>query len=408
MTSDRSSEDRTGTMTGAYLSRGVSATKEEVHKAVSGQSRGLVPGAFCKILPDPAGDPAWCAAIHADGAGTKSSAAYLMYRESDDPSWFSGLAQDSLVMNTDDLLCVGAVNDFYVSNTIGRNAHRIDASCLAALIHGYDAVIQRLQEAGITITMTGGETADVGDLVRTVICDSTVFVRMQRQDVIDAGQIGPGLAIVGLSSSGIMKGETRENSGIGSNGLTAARHLLLHPDYRARYPESFSDTLRNDLAYCGSWHLEDHLPDSSLTVGEAILSPTRTYLPVVRDILKAAAPGSIRGLIHCTGGGQAKCRDFGQSVRIVKDSLFPMPPIFAAIRESRQMSDEELYQVFNMGHRLELYCEPSAVDVILSSCRVYNLSARVVGYTEPAGDPEQNEVIIQTHGRTLVYRSRPH
>ena len=247
----------------SYLSRGVSATKEDVKKAVSGQSRGEFPGSFCKIIPDPAGDPAWCAAMHADGAGTKSSVAYLMYRETGNPGWFSGIAQDSLVMNTDDLLCIGAVDHFYVSNTIGRNAHRVDADCLAALIGGYDNVIARLQDAGIHITMTGGETADVGDLVRTVICDSTVFVRLERRRVLDASQIKPGLAIIGLSSTGQLSGETRENSGMGSNGLTAARHLLLHGDYRARYPESFSDTLPADKAYSGRWQLTDQIGRAS-------------------------------------------------------------------------------------------------------------------------------------------------
>jgi phosphoribosylformylglycinamidine cyclo-ligase len=397
--------DMAGDMTDSYLARGVSATKDDVHKAVRNQSRGLYPGAFCKILPDPAGDPRWCSAIHADGAGTKSSVAYLMYRETGDPAWFAGLAQDALVMNTDDLLCIGAVTDFFVSNTIGRNAHRIDGACLAALIDGYDDAIARLNDAGIAITMTGGETADVGDLVRTVICDSTVFVRLRRNDVIDAGQIRPGLAIVGLSSAGTMDGEEKENSGIGSNGLTAARHLLLHSVYRSKYPESYSDTLRADQAYCGSWHLDDPLPGTSLTVGAAILSPTRSYLPVVRDIIETAVPDSIYGLIHCTGGGQAKCRDFGQPVRIVKDNLFPMPAIFAAIRETGQMSDRELYQVFNMGHRLEIYCDPQVVPTILSVCQAYCLDARVVGYTEKT-ETDGREVVIKDQGQTLIYQSR--
>lgn len=398
--------DKTGSgRTDAYLARGVSATKDDVHQAVRCQERGLYPGAFCKIIPDPAGDPLWCSSIHADGAGTKSSVAWLMYRETGDPAWFAGLAQDALVMNTDDLLCIGAVDHFYVSNTIGRNAHRFDGACLAALINGYDSTIARLNKEGISITMTGGETADVGDLVRTVICDATVFVRLMRSQVIDAGRIGPGLAVVGLSSSGTMAGEEKENSGIGSNGLTAARHLLLHADYRSRYPESFADTLSPDQAYCGSWHLEDPLPGSSLSIGEAILSPTRTYLPVIRDIFRQTEPGAIRGLIHCTGGGQAKCRDFGQAVRIVKDNLFTPPPIFAAIRETGQMDDREMYQVFNMGHRLELYCKPQAVSAILETCQSWHLEARIVGYTEKSGY-DGREVVIKDHGQTLSYRSR--
>ena len=386
----------------SYLSRGVSATKEDVKKAVSGQSRGEFPGSFCKIIPDPAGDPAWCAAMHADGAGTKSSVAYLMYRETGNPGWFSGIAQDSLVMNTDDLLCIGAADHFYVSNTIGRNAHRVDANCLAALISGYDNVITRLQDAGIHITMTGGETADVGDLVRTVICDSTVFVRLERSQVIDASQIKPGLAIIGLSSTGQLSDENRENSGMGSNGLTAARHLLLHGDYRDRYPESFSDTLPSDKAYNGRWQLADHLPGSSLTVGEAILSPTRSYLPIIKDMLALPEHG-IQALIHCTGGGQAKCRDFGHGIRYVKDNLFDMPPLFAAIEASGQISREEMYQVFNMGHRLEIYCEEPFIDRLLNVCAQHGLAAQVIGHTERAADPNHNAVLIRDDRQVYEY-----
>lgn len=386
----------------SYLSRGVSATKDDVKKAVSGQSRGEFPGSFCKIIADPAGDPAWCAAMHADGAGTKSSLAYLMYRETGSPAWFSGIAQDSLVMNTDDLLCIGATDDFYVSNTIGRNAHRVDAACLAALISGYDDVIARLQDAGIRITMTGGETADVGDLVRTVICDSTIFVRLKREDVIDAARIKPGLAIIGLSSTGRLPGESQDNSGMGSNGLTAARHLLLHGDYRSLYPESFSDTLTSGQAYSGRWLLTDRLPGSSLSVGEAILSPTRSYLPVVRDMLAQPEHG-IQALIHCTGGGLAKCRDFGHGIRYVKDQLFDMPPLFAAIEESGQISREEMYQVFNMGHRLEIYCEEHSVDQLLTISQRHGLAAKVIGHTEPSADPNHNAVQIRDGQRVFEY-----
>lgn len=388
----------------AYLSRGVSAVKEDVHRAVSFQDKGLFPGAFCKVFPDPAGDIQFCAALHADGAGTKSSVAYLMYRESGDPSWFSGLAQDALIMNTDDLLCIGAVNQFYISNTIGRNAHRIDGDCLSALIGGYDAILSRLNQAGIKAIMTGGETADVGDLVQTVICDATVFVRLPRRQVIDASRIRPDLSIIGFSSFGTMKGEKKENSGIGSNGLTAARHVLLHEDYRTRYPESYAQTLSPEQAYCGIWHLEDRLPGSELTLGEALLSPTRTYLPVMKEIFSQIGTDPVLGLIHCTGGGQTKCLSFGHSVRFIKDNLFPTPPLFAAIRDSGQIKDQEMYQVFNMGHRLELYCDSSVVDEILAICRAYELEARIIGRTEP-GDGE-NEVVIKDHGKTFVYRSK--
>lgn len=386
----------------SYLSRGVSPTKDDVKKAVSTQSPGVFPGSFCKIIPDLAGDPDWCMAVHADGAGTKSSVAYLQYRETGDPSWFTGIAQDSLVMNTDDLLCIGAVDGFKISNTIGRNAHRVDAACLSAIISGYDQFISRLRELGTDIEMTGGETADVGDLVRTVICDSTVVVRLPRQKVIQASRMRPGQVIVGLASFGRTVYENQENSGIGSNGLTAARHLLLHHDYFAKYPESFADTLPEDKAYCGAWHLADQLPGSSLTVGEAILSPTRTYLPVVREILQTAGD-AITGLIHCTGGGQVKCRDFGQGIRYVKDNLFPTPPLFQAISESGEVGAAEMYQIFNMGHRLEIYCDEGSAGKIIEISARFGLPARKIGYTEASAGALGNEVVIRDQGHTFEY-----
>lgn len=386
----------------AYLSRGVSPTKDDVKKAVAKQSPGVFPGSFCKIIPDLAGDPDWCIAVHADGAGTKSSAAYLMYRETGDPSWFSGIAQDSLVMNTDDLLCIGAIDGFKISNTIGRNAHRVDAACLAAIIGGYDEIIAKLNQLGADIEMTGGETADVGDLVRTVICDSTVVVRLPRRQVVQASQIKPGQVIIGLASFGQTSYETCENSGIGSNGLTAARHLLLHHDYLTQYPESCADTLPDGKAYCGAWHLDDQLPDSTLSVGAAILSPTRTYLPVMREILPMLGD-SISGLIHCTGGGQIKCRDFGQGLRYVKDNLFPTPPVFKAIAANGDVGEAEMYQIFNMGHRLEIYCDESAAEQIIEICARFNLQARRIGFTESSADPSVNEVIIRDQGREFSF-----
>jgi len=289
----------------SYLSRGVSPTKDDVKKAISSQSAGVFPGAFCKLVEDIAGDPDYCLAVHADGAGTKSSAAYLQYKETGDVSWFSSLAQDSLVMNTDDLACVGAVSGLSLSNTIGRNAHRVNGACIAALITGYDRIVNKLQDLGIDIRMTGGETADVGDLVRTVIVDSTLIARMKREDVINAADIKPGHVIVGLSSSGKATYEDDENSGMSSNGLTAARHMLLSKYYLEKYPESVSETIPEDKVYCGKFRLEDLLPDSKMTVGEAILSPTRTFLPVISKVL-AVHRSSISGLIHCTGGGLVK------------------------------------------------------------------------------------------------------
>ncbi|NLK88882.1 MAG: phosphoribosylformylglycinamidine cyclo-ligase [Clostridiaceae bacterium] len=386
----------------SYLSRGVSPSKDDVKQAVSTQSPGIFPGSFCKIIEDLAGDPAWCSAVHADGAGTKSSAAYLMYRETGDPSWFSGIAQDSLVMNTDDLLCIGAVDGFRISNTIGRNAHRVDAACLSAIINGYDLVINQLKGHGIDLLMTGGETADVGDLVRTVICDSTVVVRLPRRNVIQAANIRPGQIIIGLASAGKTSYESTENSGIGSNGLTAARHLLLHPDYLGKYPESCSETIPTGKAYCGSWHLEDRLPGTSLSIGQAILSPTRTYLPVMRRILPAVGH-HISGIIHCTGGGQVKCRDFGKGIRYVKENLFPVPAIFRAIQESDEIKAAEMYQVFNMGHRMEIYCDEAAMTEIQAICADFSLEARLIGYTEQSERGEDNEVVIRAQGSTFVY-----
>ena len=386
----------------SYLSRGVSPTKDDVKKAVSGQSGGVFPGTFCKLVEDIAGDPDYCLAVHADGAGTKSSAAYLAYRETGDVGWFSSLAQDSLVMNTDDLACVGAVSGLSLSNTIGRNAHRVDGACIAAVIRGYDAVIEKLRGLGIDIRMTGGETADVGDLVRTIIVDSTLVARVRRDEVVNASGIKPGHVIVGLSSSGKASYEDKENSGISSNGLTAARHMLLSKYYLEKYPESVSETIPADKVYCGKFRLEDRLPGSSLTVGEAILSPTRTYLPVISEVLSKHRE-SISGIIHCTGGGQAKCKDFGKNLRYVKDNLFPFPPIFQAIFESGEIPLREMYQVFNCGHRIEFYCDESAVQDIIAIAAHFGIEAKVIGHVEALPEGSSNEVVISSGNEKFIY-----
>ncbi len=380
-------------MSDAYLSRGVSSTKDEVKAAVSSQDQGLYPGSFCKIIADPAGNKDWCAAIHADGAGTKSAAAYMMYRETGNPEWFSGIAQDSLVMNTDDLLAIGSTGPFYLSNTIGRNAHRIPGEVLNSIISGYDTVIAKMRESGIEIIMTGGETADVGDLVQTVICDSTVVTRMLRKKVISAANIIPGLDIVGLSSTGQTTYEDTENSGISSNGLTAARHILLHHDYVKKYPETFSETIAENKIYVGPYYLEDTLSGSSMSVGEAILSPTRTYLPPVAEMLVSHYE-DILGIIHCTGGGQVKCIDFSSGIRYVKDQLFAVPALFQAILNTGEVAEKEAYQIFNMGHRLEIYCRPEISAKLISIADNYNLKAQVIGHTE-ACNPAHNEVQIK-------------
>lgn len=386
----------------SYLSRGVSPSKDEVKAAVRQQSKGLFPGAFCKLVEDVAGDAAYCTAIHADGAGTKSALAYLMFKETGERRYFRGIAQDSLVMNTDDLACVGAVDDFYLSNTIGRNAHRVDGAAIAEVIRGYEALCAALGELGVRIHMTGGETADVGDLVQTLIVDSTVCCRLPRAEVIDAGNIRPGLAIVGLASYGQASYETAYNSGMGSNGLTAARHLLLQHDYYARYPETYSATIAEDKVYCGRYRLEDRLPGCALTVGEAILAPTRTYLPVLRAVY-ALYREQIAGAIHCTGGGQVKCRDFGRGLRYVKDALFAPPPLFQAIYESGQIPAREMYQVFNMGHRLELYVPEALVDAVVAVAAGFGVEARRVGYTEACAEAE-NQVLIRSPWGEFIYK----
>jgi phosphoribosylformylglycinamidine cyclo-ligase len=389
-------------MSSEYLERGVSATKDDVHRAIAKQSAGEVPGAFCKVIPDPAGDPKMVGVMHADGAGTKSSVAYLLYAESGDPSAFRGIAQDALVMNTDDLLCVGATTGFLVSNTIGRNAHRVKGDVIAAVIDGYESCAAMLRSHGIEITLTGGETADVGDLVRTLIADSTVFARVPRADVLDFSRVEAGDVIIGLSSTGKASYEPEENSGIGSNGLTLARHALLAHSYATRFPESFSETIAIDKVYCGKYQLSDTLPGTSHTVAWGLLSPTRTYLPIVRAILASDLAGSISGILHCSGGGQTKCRGFGRGLHYVKDSLFLAPPLFQAIADSG-IAWQEMYQVFNMGHRLELYARPSAAQGIIDGAARFDVSGKIVGRIERNADPSANRVTVVANGHTYEY-----
>ncbi len=388
-------------MSEAYLSRGVSPTKDDVKKAVRNQGKGLFPGAFCKIIEDIAGDERYCMAMHADGAGTKSIVAYLYFKETGNYDYYKGIAQDSLVMNTDDLACIGAVNGFLVSNTIGRNAHRIDAMALSKIIEGYDETINTLAKYGIKVEMTGGETADVGDIVETVIVDSTVTVRFERSSVIDCSNIRPGNVIVGLASFGKAVYEDKYNSGIGSNGLTAARHLLLSGYYAEKYPECYSHTIEKSRVYCGPYRLEDKLPESSLTVGEALLSPTRTYLPVIARVLNKYREG-IMGIIHCTGGGQVKCKNFGSNLHYIKDNLFEIPAIFRAIERAGNIKREEMYQVFNMGHRMEIYCDREVADGIIKAAGEFAIDAKIIGRVESCPE-ETNRVTIVADGKTYVY-----
>lgn len=388
-------------MSDAYLSRGVSATKDEVHSAIKKQDKGEFAGAFCKIIADPCGDPDYCAAMHADGAGTKSSLAYIKYKETGDISALYNIAQDSVVMNLDDLLCIGATDGFVLSNTIGRNAHRVDGKAIKAVIDGYTDFCELLRGYGIGITMSGGETADVGDLVNTLIVDSTFFVRLKRSEVIDCANIKPGDVIVGFSSFGKATYERAYNAGMGSNGLTAARHLLLSHEYAAKYPETYSGTIDESKVYCGSYGVNDLLPGTDVSVVDAILSPTRTYAPIIKEILDTKR-SAVHGMIHCTGGGQAKCKNFGEGLHYVKDDLFDTPPLFAAIFENADISEREMYQVFNMGHRMEVYCAREDAELMIAAAAKYGVEAKLVGYTEASADGE-NHVTVKANGKIFEY-----
>lgn len=388
-------------MSDAYASRGVSATKTEVHSAISNQDKGVFPGSFCKIIPDPCGDPEYCAAMHADGAGTKSSLAYIKYKETGDLTALYNIAQDSVVMNLDDLLCIGATDGFVLSNTIGRNAHRVNGAGIKAVIDGYTDFCEMLSKYGVGITMAGGETADVGDLVSTLIVDSTFFVRLKRSDVIDCDNIKPGDVIVGFASYGKADYEKSYNAGMGSNGLTAARHLLLSHEYAEKYPETYSNTIDISKVYCGKYGVNDILPGTNVSCVDAILSPTRTYAPIIKEILDKKR-SAVHGMIHCTGGGQAKCKNFGRGIHYIKDNLFDIPPLFAAIKENSDIGDAEMYQVFNMGHRMELYCSKDDAAFMIETAKKYGVEAKIVGYTEASADGN-NKVTIKDCGKVFEY-----
>lgn len=383
-----------------YEDRGASADKSEVHAAIQGEHPGLFPGAFCKVLPDSlAGSPDHCVLIHADGAGTKSVAAWMWWKETGDASVFRGLAQDSLVMNLDDLLCVGATGPFLLSNTIGRNAKVIPGEVIAEVIAGYRECAEMLGRHGIEIISGGGETADMGDAVRTIVIDSTMVTRMKRRDVVTGEKLRPGLAIVGFASYGKASYETRENSGMGSNGLTSARHELLSRHYAETYPEAYAPEIR-DLAYTGPYRLQDNLPGSDMTVGEALLSPTRTFAPV---LARAFAEGrdAIAAVFHNTGGGLTKCLRFGKNLTYVKDDLLPAPPLFRVLAERSRLDTRELYRSLNMGTRLEIVCEPSAAQGFIDIARGFGIDAKVIGRTE-AG-PEKNSLRLTADGQVLEY-----
>ena len=383
-----------------YSSRGVSASKEDVHEAIKNVDKGLFPKAFCKIVPDIlGGDPAWCNIMHADGAGTKSSLAYLYWKETGDLSVWKGIAQDALIMNIDDLLCVGAVENILVSSTIGRNKNKIPGEVISAIINGTEELLATLRDMGIPIYSTGGETADVGDLVRTIIVDSTVTCRMKRSDVISADRISTGDVIVGLSSSGQAIYETEYNGGMGSNGLTSARHDVFAKYLAEKYPESFDPDVPNDLVYSGKLKLTDTIEGLGVDAGKLVLSPTRTYAPVIKKVLDNYR-GQISGMIHCSGGAQTKVLHFVDNVHVVKDNLFPVPPLFGIIHEQSGTDWKEMYKVFNMGHRFEIYVRPELAAGIIAISESFGIEARVVGRVEPF---DGKKLTIKTDKGTFFY-----
>ncbi|MBO4443780.1 MAG: phosphoribosylformylglycinamidine cyclo-ligase [Bacteroidaceae bacterium] len=384
-----------------YMMRGVSAAKEDVHNAIKNIDKGLYPKAFCKIIPDLlGGDPAYCNIMHADGAGTKSSLAYLYWKETGDLSVWKGIAQDALIMNIDDLLCVGATDNILVSSTIGRNKHLIPGDVISAIINGTDELLAELRNIGIGVYGTGGETADVGDLVRTIIVDSTVTCRMRRDDIIDNANITAGDVIVGLSSCGQATYEKSYNGGMGSNGLTSARHDVFAKYLAQKYPESYDHAVPDEYVYSGSLKLTDPVEGTPLDAGRLVLSPTRTYAPVVKAILSQMRP-LIHGMIHCTGGAQTKILHFVDNLRIVKDNMFPIPPLFRTIQKESGTAWEEMYKVFNMGHRLEIYLPAEHAQGIIDICRTFNIDAQVVGHVE---ESNQKELIIRSEKGEFFYK----
>lgn len=366
-----------------YSARGVSASKEDVHEAIKNVDKGLFPKAFCKIVPDIlGGDDEWCNIMHADGAGTKSALAYMYWKETGDVSVWKGIAQDALIMNVDDLLCVGATDNILVSSTIGRNKNNIPGEVIAAIINGTEELLANLREMGVSIYSTGGETADVGDLVRTIIVDSTVTCRMKKADVVSADKISAGDVIVGLSSSGTATYETEYNGGMGSNGLTSARHDVFANYLAEKYPESFDPAVPADLVYSGGKKLTEAVDGLDIDAGKLVLSPTRTYAPVIKKVLDKYR-SNISGMIHCSGGAQTKVLHFVDNVHVIKDNMFPVPPLFKLIQEQSGTDWKEMYKVFNMGHRYEIYCSADVANEIIEISKSFNIDAQIIGKVEP-------------------------
>ena len=366
-----------------YDSRGVSFDKKEVHDAIKNIDKGLFPNAFCKIIPDLiSGDDDYCIVMHADGAGTKSSLAYAYWKETGDLDVWKGISQDSLIMNIDDLICVGAIDNIIVSSTIGRNKKLIPGDVIKTIIEGNENVISKLNSHGINVKSSGGETADVGDLVKTIIVDSTVVCRLKKEDVIDNSNIKAGNVIVGLASFGKTNYEDQYNSGIGSNGLTSARHDVFDKYLKDKFPETYDNSLSDDLIYSGSKKLTDKIEGTNINAGQLVLSPTRTYAPVMKEIFSKINRKKINGLIHCSGGAQTKVMNFVDNKHIIKDNLFDIPPVFNLIQKESGTNWREMYQVFNMGHRLEIYTDGNTADEIISICDSFSLDAKIIGRVE--------------------------
>jgi phosphoribosylformylglycinamidine cyclo-ligase len=384
-----------------YAQRGVSAGKEDVHNAIKNVDKGLFPKAFCKIVPDYlTGDADYCLIMHADGAGTKSSLAYAYWKETGDLSVWKGIAQDALIMNIDDLLCVGAVDNIMLSSTIGRNKNLIPGEVISAIINGTEELISEMKQYGVTIHSTGGETADVGDLVRTIIVDSTVTARMERKNVIDNANIKPGDVIVGLASFGQASYEKEYNGGMGSNGLTSARHDVFDNYLAKKYPETFDAAVPKDLIYSGSKKLDDAVENSPLNAGKLVLSPTRTYAPIIKKILSRFSNTEIHGMVHCSGGAQTKILHFVENLHIIKDNLFEIPPLFKLIQAESGTDWKEMFQVFNMGHRMELYVSEEIADTIIEISKTFDVDAQVIGRVEAS---EKKRLTIQSTMGTFDY-----
>ena len=384
-----------------YADRGVSHGKEDVHNAIKNIDKGLFPKSFCKIIPDTlSNDSEYCIIMHADGAGTKSSLAYVYWKETKDLSVWKGISQDSLIMNIDDLICVGATENIVVSSTIGRNKKLIPGEIIKQIIEGNEEVISNLNQHGMNVISSGGETADVGDLVKTIIVDSTVFCRMKRADVIDNGNIIAGNVIVGLSSFGKASYEEEYNSGIGSNGLTSARHDVFEKSLKNKYPESFDNQISDELVYSGTKKVTDRIENSPLDAGKLVLSPTRTYAPLIKKIFEEIDRKKINGIIHCSGGAQTKILHFVDKLHIIKDNLFDLPPVFKLIQEESGTSWKEMYQVFNMGHRMEIYTDRSTADKIINISNGFNIEAKIVGRVE---DSKNKKLTITSTYGTFEY-----